>query len=497
MIQADKELLAFVSETSYEVVAYLPPRWVTCRDITEDGQLLLVSDERIYALSTLQKQIFKPLQVACNDLEDWMDKDFAEAYPNIAVKHRQVYEHEAVSLLAEQIAIQSDEIDIFEVPIGSASQKAIEKGYYYPLNSESIREKMNSYRPFFQKVAMEGSDIAAIPRKAEQYTLAYSQFALDQMGLTAADMASSFMELMDFLLAWDERVGDVAQQEEITPFVISNEQLKAELFVMILDQYYALIEKDASAIPLYEKDMANLLDKLPLACSTIPEGVEKAPYENTSERFGHIRVNDQRSYLFSVMSSYHPGQRNFLYNESVSDFVPIALTLPSQDTPLMLFERTLFIVNPYSSQKEQAIQWLDFYINHIPAKESAALLRDAVPVESELYSAMKEYYTSKIERLEVRMQAAEGVAKNDLVAQIQAMQDQLEALEQIKWDVSAQHLEDYEQFFAQYTVLWKDAYVSPDSFNKTYATYLAEGMPGKTVAHEFFATHKMILNESR
>ena len=95
------------------------------------------------------------------------------------------------------------------------------------------------------------------------------------------------------------------------------------------------------------------------------------------------------------------------------------------------------------------------------------------------------------------MQAAEGAAKGELEAQIQARKGQLQGIEQIKWDVSAQALEDYERIWAQSTGLWKDAYVYADSFSKTYAAYITEGMEGKTVAREFFATRGMILKESR
>ena len=498
LIQADKELLTFVSETSCEVVAYLPPIWSYCRAIGEDGLLLLLKDQSVYALSTLRKkQLSKPLQVACNELEDWMDQGFAEAHPNIPVKHRQVYEHEAVDLLAEQITMRSDEIDIFEIPIGSAAQKAIEKGYYYPLNqSESICEKVAAYRPFFQQVVMHGSAIAGVPRRTEQYTLGYSKYALAQLGFTASDIPSSFMELMDFLLEWDERVGDAAQQAEITPFGISNEQLKAELFAMLLDQYYLLMEEDASAVPIYETELAELLDKLSVVCSTIPEGIEEERTTSPFERFARIQVNDQPSYLFNRYCSFLPGRRNFSNGGSVSDFVPIALILSSQDRPLLLFEGTLFIINPYSSQKEEAIQWLTYYMNHLPAKDAATFDRDASPLEFEIYETMREYYTEEIMKMESRIKAAEDPAKRTLESQLQAMQETLRGLEQLKWDVSTQDLEDYEQMFAQNIVLWKYR-ESVSSFSKTYANYLAEGLPGKTVAHEFFAAYEMVLKESR
>jgi len=464
----------------------------------EDDRLLLAS-EHIYARSALQeKQMLKPLQVACVNLESFMDAGFTEAYPDIVVKHRPVYGHEAVSFFAEQINLQSDEIDIFEVPIGSSTQKAIDNGYYYPLNqSEPIREKMSSYRPFFRQVAMKGNDIAAIPRTAEQYTIAYSKYALAELGLTASDMPSTFMELMDFLLEWDKRVGDVAKQAEITPFGTSNEQIKADLFVMFMNQYYALMEKDESAVPLYEADMADLLDKLTLVCATIPEGTEEKPYGTLHEAFGHIKVNNRRSYLFSERGSFHPGRRSFFYFESVSDFIPIALTLPSQDAPVLFFEGTLFIVNPYSSQKEQAIQWLTYYMNHLPAKDAAAFDRGELPLESELYIAMKEYYTSEMERLETRIEAAKGTVKSDLEAELQMRQDRLCGLEQIKWEVSAQGLADYEWILAHSTVLWNDPYLYSDSFVPTGGKYFAEGLPGKKVAQEIFAAYEMILKESR
>lgn len=394
LLQVDKELLSFISDTAYERVAYLPSIWSDRRTVGKDGLLLLLKDESIYALSTLQKkQASKPLQVACNDPEDRIDQGFAQSHPNIVVKYRQVYGHEAIALFAEQMALRSDEIDIFEVPIGNATRSAIEKGYYYPLNQSGvIVEKFDAYRPFFQQAATKGDDIVGIPRMAEQLTLAYSQYALDQLGLTDADMPSGFMELMDFLLAWNDRFGDADREVEITPFGngLTNTQLKAVFMNMMMDQYYALMEKDETAIPIYEEELANLLDKLTLVCSSIPEGNEEAPYTDNNERFQHIRMNDQPSYLFSINGTFLPGRRNFSNGETISDFIPIMLTLPSQDAPILLFEGTLFIVNPYSSQKEEALQWLAAYMDRLPASEAATFDQAAAPVVSETYKAMSE-----------------------------------------------------------------------------------------------------------
>ncbi|MEG2719522.1 MAG: hypothetical protein RSA55_08295, partial [Clostridia bacterium] len=110
---------------------------------------------------------------------------------------------------------------------------------------------------------------------------------------------------------------------------------------------------------------------------------------------------------------------------TVSDFIPITLTLPSQNVPLLLCDGTVLIVNPYSSHKEQAILWLSFYMNRLPAGEAVALNKEAMPIESQLYQDMKAYYSNEIEKLEIRKQVAEEMVKNDLAAQIQVKQDQL------------------------------------------------------------------------
>lgn len=110
--------------------------------------------------------------------------------------------------------------------------------------SQIIRETTDGYWPFFRQTVIHQGEIAAVLGKTEQYTLGYSRYALDRLGLTASDMPTGFSELMDFLLAWDERTGELSQWEGITPFGIENSQLKAELFAFLLDQYFLLMQQD-------------------------------------------------------------------------------------------------------------------------------------------------------------------------------------------------------------------------------------------------------------
>lgn len=468
LICCGNELLHLVSETVCEAVAFLPPLLPSCQAITRDGTLVLMDDAAVYGISALQ-MVSRPLEIACSQMESWMEQGFSQAYPNFPVRHRQVYEHEAMALFAETIAIQSDEIDIFELPIGMASQSAIEKGYYVPLTqSQNIRETTDGYWPFFRQTVIHQGEIAAVLGKTEQYTLGYSRYALDRLGLTASDMPTGFSELMDFLLAWDERTGELSQWEGITPFGIENSQLKAELFAFLLDQYFLLMQQDLPAAMLCEAELARLLDQLSEVCATIPESGASIQTNEPFVRFARFQVNDRPSYLFSRYCSFLPGRRSFANGASVSDFVPMALALPSQDRPIVLLEGTLFVVNPYSSQKERAVQWLAYYISHRPAKDAATFERDAAPSEFETYKAMKKAYTEELERMEIRLKAAEGAAKSDLEAQIQTTRERLQAIEQIKWEVSEEALAEYAQVLEKCTLFWNDLYTSSGSFGKTY-----------------------------
>lgn len=502
LIQSDEKILAFTDEKSYEVVTYLQPNmWSYCRSILPDGRALLAS-KYIYARSVLEERpVQRRLQIACGSLDSSITTNYAEAYPDIVISHRLVSGERAVNLFAEHINIQSDEIAIFELPVGEATKSALRKGYYYALNaSPSISNKIAGYRSFFQQAVMNENDIGAIPTVVEQNTLAYSRYALEQLGLTAEDMPSTYGELFDFLLAWDERIGDAAELAEITPFEISNHQLKVELFVILMNQYYALLEKEPTAAPTYETDMAALLDKLTFVCDIIPQGNRADPMLEETSRirsYKKYRVNDEPSYLFTLNGSFHPGRRHYSQNfESVSDFVPINLAVSEQEQ-LLLFQGSVFIVNPYSSQKEEAIHFLSYYMEHFPPVEEAAFDPDAVPLESKNYKDLKTILGGEIKKLEIRAQAAEGAEKRDLEVQLQSLRDDLQSTERIKWDITKQTLDEYEQALRQSDAVWVDPTIHADAFNQTYRQYLSEGLDGSVVAKEFFHIYLMLLMESR
>ena len=292
-------------------------------------------------------------------------------------------------------------------------------------------------------------------------------------------------------------MGEAALRAGITPFGdgLGIDSFKATLFSRLREQYYTLMAQDASAIPRYEADLAQLLDKLTLACASIPESSPQVPYGDMNERFATTRLNSEPSYLFSIHASFHPGRRLYSNGEPVSDFVPMALTLPSQDRALLLCDGTLFVVNPYSTQKELAIEWLAFYASHQPERDAAMFYGDVSPAEYSTYLLMKEHYAAEIERLKPRIEAAEGAEKRELEEQERLKQEKLRQIESIRWDVSEQSLADYERSLEQCTFLWNDAVFS-DAFSPTWQAYMYEGKPGDEVAHDFFATHRMTLLEA-
>ncbi len=440
----------------------------------------------------------KPLQIACNYLDASLLWDYAKTYPEAVVNHISVLGTQAASLFAEQMNTQSDEIDIFELPVGATTQRAFKKGYYYPLNKAPvISKKISSYHSFFQKTAMNGNDIAAIPKTVEQRGLAYSQYALEQLELRPEDIPTTYEGMLDFLSAWDERVGNIAAQKEITPFGVSNLEIKTEWFNMFLDQYYALLEEAPEKMDAYKAELAVLLDKLTLVCNSMPPGTGGGPIMPTGEPFTQYRVNEQPSYLFTLNGSFHPGRRSFSHNrESVSDFVPLALTLPSQSSPLLMFEGSLFIINPYSSQKEQALHLLNYYMEHAPPAEEAAFDPHARPIESEAYKILKRNYTANIKEWERRIETAEGSAKLELEERLRLRQMDLRGIERIKWEISSRWLEDYEKAFSKSKAFWIDPTLYVSSFNQIYSQYLNEGMAGNIVSEKFFDTYGMVLLEN-
>lgn len=90
--------------------------------------------------------------ISCDYPESWIEREFAQAHPQIAVKYRQTSSYDALALFAQHMTLRSDEIDIFELPAGDDTRRALEKGYYTPLNgSPLLRERPKPAGRFFVK----------------------------------------------------------------------------------------------------------------------------------------------------------------------------------------------------------------------------------------------------------------------------------------------------------------------------------------------------------
>ena len=502
LIQSSEKILAITGAETYQLVCNMQPSHLSyCRDLLPDGTLILALGSLYGRCILEEKPVQRTLRIACGDLSFAISLGFAQDYPEIVIEHRLADDGECASLFAEHMNLQSDEIDIYALPVGLTTQRAFEKGYYHALNSiPSINRAMEGYWPFVAQALLNHGEIAAVPRAVTQNTLAYSRYALEQLGLAAQDMPSSFEGLLDFLLAWDNRVGDIAVQADITPFEITHDELKPFLLWMLLDQYEARME-DGTPGAIQEADLARLLDKLSLSCDSIPEGPGvsiMAKAMDTGPEYTKYQVNDQPAHLFTLNGSFLPGWRNFSYNyESVSDFVPLNLALFEGDQAILLFDGTAFVVNPFSSQKEKAANFLGYYVEHFPAKEAAAFIRDAKPLESELYQIMGYRYTAEIDDLREQITAADAITKKELEIQLKLQLANMRSREQIRWDISERALREYKLALHQAKAFWLSDYDLGQAFNLVCRQYFRGEASGGVLAKAIFDTYKMVFEEAR
>jgi len=149
-------------------------------------------------------------------------KQFKKQFPKAKMIKKERLESDTHVFLQNQLVNQSQAIDVFQTHVRDNSLPAIlQKGYYVPLQTDpDISSYVQALPPQIRKAVMVGEDISCLPVFADvPYALLLNPELLEQVGLPRDSLPRTFMELLDFALAWPEQYGDA--YPDITPLYIA------------------------------------------------------------------------------------------------------------------------------------------------------------------------------------------------------------------------------------------------------------------------------------
>jgi hypothetical protein len=495
IIQSDERIIALASDGNSKTVNFFQPHSLSSRAILPSGAMAIAGSKIYIRDIDTEKDPPEPLRVACNSL-GVLEFNFADENPDVPLSCQYLSPKDAETLFTSHMNIASPDIDIYEIPMEVVLENAVSKGYYMPLEkSPAISQRAEHWYPFITGKVMDGSHIAALPKMLDHRTVAYSKYAMAQVGLTAEDMPQTFVGFMDFCLKWEESYGKAAQEKGISLFEVDTDQARVELLAMIIPQYFALMEKDIKTALDKEAELAILMDKLTEMKNSLSG---QAPVINSFTPTSSYSVNATPSFLFSMYASSDPGRRNFtLSRRSVSDFVPMNLSLFEGMKPQFLVTGSAFVINPYSKKKEEAERLLSFYAENFPVADGAALFDDAEPTESRDYTTLKSRYTNNITRLKEELPYAKNSEKKDIEAEITKNEADLQSVDLIRWEVSKEALDDYQKVLSQNTVGWMKKSIYANSIDRFWGQYNQGNMNAESFTKELMHTFQMIVTENR
>lgn len=496
------EIVALFEDGSTTVVGYWPKQnYRRMFFILPSGKLAIVDKSVELMDVSAEAAIRKELKVAA-DYIDFDDFQFTQVHPEILFDQPFVEPFGIQDLFATQITTASPEYDVFKLPLGTVLDSAVEKGYYIPLDvTDKLNERLRAIYPFAAEKLVTGDKIAALPVSIDNQTLAYSRYAASRLGINEAELPTTYGELIAFCLSFDEKYGLLAHEKGITLFAVNN--IRTVLTDQLIGGYCELIKKDEKAGRFREAELGSLLDGVK-QLQTLPDG---APIIGRSyeppQLSGHnppmrYRVNAEPDYLFTLTATVLPGGRHFVRRELVNDFVPIPLRLFEGMKPQLLFTGSVLVINPYSLNPEDAQVFLDYYLQHIPVGDGAALFMDAQPVPERDYEMLKRMYTREIESLTQKRDAVKDEAeKRTIDSQIAASEAGLKTLDAIKWAVREDWISDYRRFLEECEISWVDHSLYETSLKNLLNRFFEGNMDGETCAREISDILVKVISENR
>ena len=390
----------------------------------------------------------KPLTISGTMLADNM-LAFQKTHPDVPVVMAEEMEGEDYSTQSLSQAIQTGDgsVDIFSVFPGSANFKILmEKEYAYPLSGSSLI-KANTERmyPFIQEGITLNGEIYAVPLYMDlTTTVSYSPEMFEKVGLTQADVPTTYIEYLELFKRWNEELAEKNPDYSFMSYQFPIEQLTNE----VLSQYADLYAKKGELLdfdtPLFRTLMAKVAEGF--------ENVEMSP------------AAEEEEYKQGLFADY--GDNALMVAEG---YYPIMVPLDKEVEGAAEARVELAFINPKSSNIEMAIAYLESIMNNYRKEKEIAYYTDVKePLPFENFEEWVKDWEESLAEDKVKLETAQGVEKKDLEQGIAHGEKLLANKEEHRWEISAQAITNYENMVSSFYIPKESLLYSQDEDNNIY-----------------------------
>ncbi len=410
--------------------------------LTDDGYFICSDYQTVIARST------DPSARAARTLTVYTGYNQAleGAYYTFAAKHTDtdVVLTQNYTDITEAMMNQSTAVDLYTVQVNTDDYGALyDRGYLAELTSDSLSSLVAEMYPDIQTAVTKDGQLLALP--VEMYTgnsMSYNPKALEKLGLAEDDMPKTWVGLFQFLQKLPELAGDTGVQAFDSYMTQSDARLN--LFYSMLSAYMLYIKKTDGAEMAFDTAILNEaldeFEKIDFAALGLPEEYDDNSYSYDEDSRSKI--------LFQNYADISPSS----YRDEYA--MPMLLSFEDGAQPMIEVYLTVAFVNPYSPNRDLAIE----YLEDAAADLNATFLVTACPgrndpIKNAYYDESLSYYQDQIDSIKAELEKADEEAKADWQTQLDQWEGYLADFEEYgAWDASAESIARYREY-ANYMVV--------------------------------------------
>lgn len=316
---------------------------------------------------------------------------FTARYPQVGVV---MSNSMSSSDITQAMMNRSQETDIFRLSVSSDAYRALmNRGYLLPLTGAASKEAVGRMYPAVSEAMSAGGQLMAVPVSAYTSCLHYNQQVLNKLGLTEADLPTTWAGMIEFIAEWGENYKE--NFPELTLFEPpSMPDIRQALVQYVLDDYMVTLDRPGAQVAYDTPVLKNLL--------TVLDQADFSAIETEESEDGSYSW-DGETVLFE-MSDLVSGWNNSLK--------PWPLKL-SEDSPVALrLQMEVLVVNPFSQNQQEAMNFLDCVVEkYSPELRTTLMPEENEPVRDSSYEYNIAEYQKSLDEAKKMLDQAEAADK--------------------------------------------------------------------------------------
>ena len=406
--------------------------------------------------------------------------DFTDAHPEYMVS---ISDSASTDTLLQDMMNRSPDVDIYTLSLtDSAFTALMNRGFLSELSSsDTLSAEVGAMYDSIKNAVMKDGELYAVPMYLYANCLTINEKLLtEKLGYTEEQLPQNWAEVFGLLsdLAATHKLEEYPEVSLLGPGYIESD-VKSNFFAMMMDSYYVWLDADEANLTR----AGGVLEGLCEAFEAIDWSAFGLPteYEENGE-WEYVEEN----ILFSN-DNVQPG-----YYRSES-FEPLLLSIADGEPPMISTEISVAFVNPFSTHREAAIEYLELTFSKIDKTTRIALMPgENEPILSPWYEENLKYYDETIADYEAQL-ADEKLDEENRDMLEQSLADMKQWREEYEkkgqWQVSAEDIERYREY-AQYLVPMRSAIWNDGGYSQI-SQYMDGAITAKQLCSEMEKTLQM------